>query len=130
MQFNQYTYNGMERATYNGAGDYKEALTNELQYLASPVTTLVAVTTYGDCRDHVIQTASLKDDKINLLLSAVSNTDDAFTSVVLHFDTEQYTISDRQSALSWLGIAVRPTSRIMDADLVEYIDEHELTVMS
>lgn len=130
MQFNQYTYNGMERATFNGSDDYKEALTNELQYLASPVTTLVAVTTYSDCRDHVIQTASLKDDKINLLLSAVSNTDDAFTSVVLHFDTEQYTISDRQSALSWLGIAVRPTSRIMDADLVEYIDEHELTVMS
>lgn len=130
MQFNQYTYNGMERATYNGAGDYKEASDDELQYLASPVTTLFAVTTYADCRDHVIQTASLKDSKIQLLLTVQSNDDDAFTSVVFHFDTEQYTISDRQKALSWLGIAKRPLSRIMDADFVEYVDEHELTVMS
>ena len=130
MQFNQYTYNGMVRATYNGAGDYKEASDDELQYLASPVTTLFAVTTYADCRDHVIQTASLKDSKIQLLLTVQSNDDDAFTSVVFHFDTEQYTISDRQKALSWLGIAKRPLSRIMDADFVEYVDEHELTVMS
>jgi hypothetical protein len=130
MQFNHYTYNDMARTTYNGAGDYKEASDDELQYLASPVTTIVAVTTYADSRDHVIQTASLRDSKIQLLLTVQSNDDDAFTSVVFHFDTEQYTISDRQKALSWLGIAKRPLSRIMDADLVEYVDEHELTVMS
>ena len=131
MQFNQYTYlDDLERDTLNGLGDFKEAGDDELQYLASPVTTLVVVTTYNDCRDHVIQTASLKDCKINVLLEARSNDDDAFTSVVLHFDTEQYTISDRQKALSWLGIAKRPLSRIMDADQIEYIDEHELTVMS
>lgn len=130
MQFNQYTYNDMERATFNGAGDYKEASDGELQYLASPVTTIVAVTTYSDCRDHVIQTASLKDSKIQLLLGVQSNDDDAFTSVVFHFDTEQYTISDRQKALSWLGIAKRPPSRIMDADQIEYVDEHELMATS
>jgi hypothetical protein len=130
MQFNHDTYNSMERTTYNGTGDYREASDDELQYLASPVTTLVAVTTYNDSRDHVIQTASLRDCKINVLLEARSNDDDAFTSVVLHFDTEQYTISDRKRALSWLGIVARPTSRITDADQIEYIDEHELTVMS
>lgn len=131
MQFNQYTYyDNLERVTLNVLGDYKEASDDELQYLASPATTLVAVTTYNDCRDHVIQTASLSDSKINLLLSARSNDDDAFTSVVLHFDTEQYTVSDRQRALSWLGIVPRPTSRIMDADQIEYVDEHERTVMS
>lgn len=129
MQFNNYQDGHSERCTLNGDGDYTEALTNELQYLSSPSTTLVAVTTYSDCRDHVIQTASLKDDKINVLLNVVSNSDDAFTSVILHFDTEQYTISDRQAALSWLGIAVRPSSRIMDADQIEYVDEHDLAVM-
>ena len=130
MQFNQYTYNNMERETHNGIGDFKEAGDDELQYLASPATTLVVVTTYHDCRDHVIQTASLSDSKVNLLLSARSNDDDAFTSVVLHFDTDRYTVSDRQRALSWLGIVPRPTSRIMDADQIEYVDEHERTVMS
>lgn len=131
MQFNQYTdINDRERETHNGRGDYKEASDDELQYLASPATTLVVVTTYHDCRDHEIVTASLPDSKINLLLSARSNDDDAFTSVVLHFDTDRYTVSDRQRALSWLGIVPRPTSRIMDADQIEYVDEHERTVMS
>lgn len=129
MQFNNYQRGHSKRLTLNGEVEYTEAKTNELQYLASPSTTLVAVTTFSIERDHIIQTATLKDDKIKLLLNVVSNSDEAFTSVILHFDTEQYTISDRQAALSWLGIAVRPPSPIMDADQNEYIDENELAVM-
>ena len=115
----------------NAIGDYgKEAGASELQFLTSPATFLVAVTTWNDCRDHLITTATLPDEKVKLLLEARSCDDDAFTSVVLHFDTEQYLVSDRQEALAWLGIKKRPLSRIMDADQIEYVDEHELTVMS
>ena len=77
MQFNSYTYNEMARESYNGHGEFKEAGDAEFQYLPSTATTLVVVTTYADCRDHVIATATLSDDKINLLLNAQSNDDEA-----------------------------------------------------
>lgn len=125
MQFNSYTYNEMARESYNGHGEFKEAGDAEFQYLPSTATTLVVVTTYADCRDHVIATATLSDDKINLLLNAQSNDDEVFTSVVLHFYTEQFLVNDRQKALAWLGVVRRSVSRLVDADMVEYIDEHE-----
>ena len=132
MQFNYASYsNGEERTVVNRHYEaFKEAGDSELQFLTSTATFLVAVTTHADDRDISIATATLRDEKVELLLNARSNDSDIFTCVILHFDTEQYKISDRQEALKWLGIVPRPMSRIMDADLLEYIDEHERTVMS
>lgn len=130
MQFNTYSANGYEDDTLPPQGEYKEAGESDLQYLPSTATCLVAVTTYADCRDHIIETANLKDDKIKLLLNARSNDGDAFTSLIMHFMIDRYKISDREEALKWLGIVRRPLSPLMDADQIEYIDEHERTVMS
>jgi len=123
-EFERYTLN-LEGKQFPPAGE------GELQYLASPATTLIVVQTYGDNRDHHIDSATLADEKVQLLLNARSNDYDCHTSVIMHFDTERYSIDHRQEALSWLGITPRPPrkpSRIVDADQNEYIDAAELTV--
>lgn len=136
MQFNNHAEHDsqFERYTTTMAGNvFPIAGEGEYQYLPSPATTLIAVTTYGDNRDHFIDSATLSDDKIRLLLNARSNDMDAFTSVVLHFDTETYVVNDRAEALSWLGILPRPNrepARIVDADQNEYVDESDRMVMS
>lgn len=131
MQFNHHTYNDMERETFSARhGDIPEATESELQYLNSTATTLVVVTTWSDMRDHMIVISNMPDDKRQDLLNALSNTDDAFTSVVMYMDGKHYLISDRKTALEWLGLTTRAPARIRDVDMVEYIDAHELTVMS
>jgi len=131
MQFNYYTHNDMERETYSAAhGFIPTATENELQYLNSTATTLFIVTTYADSRDHMVVVGNLPDDKRQHLLHAVSNTEDAFTSVIMYMDGKGYLINDRKTALEWLGLAARSPARIVDSDLNEYIDAHELTVTS
>lgn len=123
-EFERYTLN-LEGKQFPTAGH------DELQYLASPATTLIVVQTYNDNRDHHIDSATLPDEKVQLLLNARSNDHDCHTSVIMHFDTERYSIDSRREALSWLGIAPRPPrepARMVDADQNEYIDAAELTV--
>ena len=104
---------------------FAEAHDNELQYLASPSTTLCAVTVWlHEPNTHMVDVATLRDDKIRLLLNAVSSSIDVVTTVVLHIDLETYTVSDRQLALSWLGLHPRKrNASLLDADEVEYTND-------
>jgi malonyl CoA-acyl carrier protein transacylase len=109
---------------------FAEAHDSELQYLASPSSTLCSITVWlNEPNTHMVDVATLRDDKIRLLLNAVSSSVDIVTTVVLHIDLETYAVSDRQLALSWLGLHPRKrNASLLDADEVEYTNDLDVAV--
>ncbi|MGA0710157.1 MAG: hypothetical protein ACO3O7_05665 [Ilumatobacteraceae bacterium] len=94
-------------------------------------TALIATTVWEKEPSYTwVQTAFTPDDKVKLLLNAVSSSAHIHTTLVLACEEGEHLVSSRRDALEWLGVVKRPIGRnsMIDADGNEYVNEHDLEV--
>lgn len=105
----------------------EEDVEADLGYLRTTSSTLIAVMTVNDSRDHTIIVAVTQEEKRDLLLRVSYNDPENMTSVVMHHDGLTRFVNDRKEALEWLGyVPHKPTFHLVAADGVEYMKETEL----
>lgn len=109
----------------NSLSPFPWATHDQYSSLPSPAVTLIAVTTFPDDLEHVVEVAVDRGDKIRMLMSTPSIDAIGNASMLMVFpDGETYRIGDRETALSWFGFYPRVGSPDMcDADGIEWFEE-------
>lgn len=139
MEFNQYGHPSRSDDSYfvddtivwdpvrGFISNDEESVDADLGYLRTTSSTLIAVMTVNDARDHTIIVAVTQEEKRDLLLRVSYNDPENRVSVVMHHDGLTRFVNDRKEALAWLGyVPHQPKFGLVAADGVEYMKETEL----
>lgn len=109
----------------NTLSTFPWATEDQYSSIQSHAVMLIAITTFRDDSEHVVEIGVDRGDKIRMLMSTPSADVIGNASMLMVFaDGETYRIGDRETGLSWFGFYPRVGSPDMcDADGIEWFEE-------